>query len=126
MRIGLVGVALAGCAYTAGSFADYRGDFAGERVALPCLDLAVVVRRDALEGPVVAYDVGNRCEHAVTVDLVSVRVIARDGDGHEVPLAPYDPRHELAVLPLAASWMAHEAIEYRGMPVADVAELCVD
>ncbi len=126
VRSALGCVLLAGCAYQAGSFSDYYGAFPGRHVALSCLDLGVQVRGEELEDPVVAYQLGNRCEHAVMVDLATVHVIARDLDGREVALTAYDPNHELRVLPLAASWGAREAIEYRGIAAANANEVCVD
>lgn len=44
---------------------------------------------------VIQYELGNRCESAVRVDLTAVRVRARFSDGAVVWLTPVDPRAEL-------------------------------
>ncbi len=115
--------------YKPNSFAQGREPFPGKRVTLACLDVAVTLADDPLatQGPVVRYTFGNHCTHAATVDLGAVRVIGRAPDGSAQPLHAYDPKHELAPLPLDAWYDANEEIMY----VADAGSLapnvvCVD
>src|SRR5688500_16991494 len=79
LQILLVGtMGLAGCGYRSGSFAGPRGTFAGEHVTVGCLDLGVDRAQDAqAEGPVIAYEFGNRCDRAATVDLGALVVTGR-------------------------------------------------
>lgn len=120
MRLAIV-VVVSGCAYHPGSFDSLSGRFPGERVELGCLDLAVAV--DASR-TVIDYHFGNRCTHRVMVDLASVRVVAHDGAGGERELRAYDPRGEIAAMPLDALLFGDESIEYRD--ARGSAELCVD
>ena len=106
---------LAGCVYHPGSFHGVLHEFPGTPVALGCIDLAVARTHDArATGPVVEYSFGNRCLHAVVVDLAAVRVVERGAPGVEMPLVAYDPRHEIVPLRLDARWRGDERIEYRG------------
>jgi hypothetical protein len=121
-----VALALGGCAYQPGGVARYPG----VQVTLGCVELAVAeVAPAPVPGKVIAYTFGNRCEHAVTLDLGAARVVGRDALGREVALAPRDPRHEIRPLPLVGLWWGSEQLEYRepggGMPVALVS-VCVD
>jgi hypothetical protein len=122
----VIAVAVAGCSYHAGTYADYRGGFPGTRFTTPCLDLAIGPARDPqARGPVVSYAFGNRCDHRVTLDLASVRAIARELDGRQRPLVAYDPRGEIEVATLGALGFGREQIEYVD-PVGAAAEWCVD
>jgi hypothetical protein len=120
----VLALALAACTYHAGSFATRTGGaFPGTRLTRGCLDLAVLV-----SPPHVTYSFGNRCAHHVTVDLASVRVIARDAAGGVTELTAYDPRHEIRPAALDALLAGWETIAY-GPPAAipaDLAAMCVD
>ena len=121
---------VAGCFhYHPGSFADFRTQrWAGTRVALPCLDLAIDVARDEqVSGPVVTYAFGNRCDHDVTLDVGAVRVVARDDRGRELHLAAVDPRREIHPLALPALFYDTERIEYDGdFAERELVQVCVD
>ncbi|HEY0195808.1 MAG TPA: hypothetical protein VGC42_32060, partial [Kofleriaceae bacterium] len=86
---------VAGCAYQPGSFDYAVHRFPGERVTVGCFDVAVERRADAPVGPVLGFDVANRCDHPQQLDFAALIVVGRDAAGHDVALAPYDPRHEL-------------------------------
>ena len=101
-------IVVAACGYRAGSFALGRSDVAGARATYGCVDVDVSRRADHPGGPVLAYEFGNGCDHAVSVDLAAIPVVARDGD-----LQPYDPDRELRALPLDGRSTGGEAIEYR-------------
>ncbi len=106
-------LALAGCFYVPESYHHVVAPFPGERIALPCLDLAVTLTDDArATSPVVQYSFGNHCTHAAIVDLGAVRAVGRYGDGDDRELHAYDPRHELKPLPLDAWWASSEEIMY--------------
>jgi hypothetical protein len=113
-RWGLVAVLVSGCSYHAGTFRDHSGPWPGTQTTLGCIDLAVgqVVDRHSVSGTVVAYGVGNRCEHRVVVDLASVRVVARSEDGRAVSLSAYDPHGELRPELLNALWSGRAKILY--------------
>ena len=122
----LAAVIGAGCIYSPGSYHGALDPFAGMRVALPCLDLAVTLTDDPrATAPVVQYSFGNRCFHAVEVDLSRVRAIGRFADGDRA-LEPYDPHHELRALRLDALWRGDERIEYLAAAGPPPASVCVD
>jgi hypothetical protein len=125
MRAAWSCLVLAGCFYAPNSFRHPLGSFTGKRVSLPCLDVAVTLTDDdrAL-GPVVAYSFGNRCLHAVPVNLAAVRVVAKDNAGNTREVAPYDPKHEIVPLRIDALWSGAERIEYPAGRGADT--ICVD
>jgi len=103
----------AGCFYKPASYEIDSQPFPGTRVELACLDVAVALTDDAkAPPPVVSYTFGNRCTHATVVDLASVRVITKLADGSRVDMHPYDPKHELAALPIDGWWRGHEEIAY--------------
>ncbi len=123
--IGLVAFASA-CSYHPNSFRDRQTAWPGVGTTVGCIDIAVASSAEPdLAEPVVAYGIGNRCDHRVVVDLASVRVIARDRDGREVLLAPYDPRGELRPQVMSALWSGHARIAYAADD-ALVASICVD
>jgi len=126
MRSALLLATLVGCAYRAGSFAAWGHDFPGRRTTVGCLDLSIERRADAPTGPVLAYDLGNRCDRPVTIDLETTSVVARTARG-DLAMVPYDPDHELRALPLDGRSVGAEAIEYRlASEPAAVASVCVD
>jgi len=116
--------ALIGCAYQPGSFAHAPKDFAGQRVTVGCLDLAVDRRADLSIGPVLAYHFANRCDHPAMIDLASVAVVGRSADGRDLALRPFDPQAELHPVALDGRNVGGEAVAY---PAArPILELCVD
>jgi hypothetical protein len=120
--------ALAGCAtYSPGSFAHGAGpeaEFAGQRVTVGCLDVAIARRPDHASKAVIQYRFGNRCNRSIVVDLQRVVVIGRLDDGAELQLSPYDPDAELRPARLDGLRAGGEAIAYQAP--RDVAEVCVD
>ena len=91
-----------------------------------CLDLAVASSEEAdVNDPVVAYSLGNRCDHRLEVDLATIRVVGRDASGHENKLVAFDPRGELQPTTLNALWSGRAKISYRGAPVG-LTSICVD
>lgn len=119
-----VAAILGGCAYHPGTLHDRTGEWPPTRTTTACLDLAFA-RHDRADTPgaVIAYRIGNRCDHRVVVDLASIRAVGRDGASREVALAPHDPRHELRPLQLAALWSGEAEIAYGSEPVDS---LCID
>jgi hypothetical protein len=128
MRIALLCCALGGLggcgAYTPGSFASSDRAFAGQRVTVGCLDVAIERYTDAPVGPVLTYHFANRCDRMTVVDLNAVTVVARNDDGSEVRLRPYDPRQEIHPVSLDGRKVGGESLAYwAGRAVAQV---CVD
>jgi hypothetical protein len=117
-------VIVAACAYRPGSFARYGQRFDGEPVTVGCLDLAIERRADLTNAPVLGYQFGNRCARSAVVDLASAHVVGRTGDGRELALAPYDPKHEIRALRVDGRWTGNEALAYPS-DVA-IAQVCVD
>jgi hypothetical protein len=120
-----------GCAYRPGTFSDGTGKFPGVAATLGCIDLAVARVADAQKpGPVLQFSFGNRCTHAVTIDLAAVLVDAHDDSGWERELVAYDPRGEIRPLAIDAGLTGREQIEYRDpyRPFIDARTLsiCVD
>jgi hypothetical protein len=125
MRAAWSCLVLAGCFYAPNSYRGPLGEFTGKRVSLPCLDVAVTLTDDdRATAPVVEYSFGNRCLHAVTVNLAAIRVVARDDAGNTRDLAPYDPKHEIVPLPIDALWSGTEEIEYPQASSSDT--ICID
>lgn len=118
-------VATAGCSYRAGSFAALGHDFAGQRLSLGCIDLAVARRPDGPLGAILAYDVGNRCDTPVWLDLASLPVVGHT-DNAAIELAAYDPRGELRRLPIDGRALASETIEYRALLAVPFEDICLD
>jgi hypothetical protein len=126
MRTAVLSVALIGCAYRPGSFSHPRQGFPGQRTTVGCLDLSVERRPDLTGGgTVLAYEFGNRCDHAATVDLASVAVVGRTYDGLERKLSPYDPNQEIRPLQIDGRTAGREAIAYPDA-TAHFASVCVD
>jgi hypothetical protein len=126
----LATLGLAGClAYSPGSFRRGGDAFEGQLVRLDCLELGVAGQHDAVApGPVVSYEFGNRCDHAIAVDLGAVRATGRTPDGHEVALVAYDPYREIKPLRLEARSYGHERLEYRKAVDLgiDLVQVCVE
>ncbi len=122
-------LALSGCFYSPGSYHFDATPFAGHRVSLPCLDVAVALTEDArATSPVVRYSFGNHCTHTAIVDLAGVRAVGHYLDGSKRELHAYDPRHELRALPLDAWWAASEEIMYVAAdpPQPYPVDVCID
>jgi hypothetical protein len=128
MRIALLSCALIGCAYQPGSFAHTPKGFAGQRVTIGCLDVAVDRRADLAIGPAIGpvldYRFANRCDHATMVDLGAVAVVGRNADGSDLPLRPYDPQAELHPVALDGRNAGGEALAYPAD--REILEVCVD
>src|SRR5258706_2436290 len=125
MRSLIAAALCAGCAYHPGSFDALTGVFPHTRDTVGCVDIGVGCGRTD-HGAVVAYAFGNRCDRSVVLDLATVRVVGRDADGHERPLAVFDPREEIRPLPLAARWFGEEQIAYNDAETAPIVTVCVD
>jgi hypothetical protein len=128
LRMAVFAGALAGCtAYQPSSFTRPGGPaagFVGQRATVGCLDIAVDRRADYVGSAVLQYQLGNRCNRAVEVDLQQVPVIGRFADGDEVTLAPFDPDLEIRPVKLAGRLVGAEAIAYRTPRPAS--QVCVD
>ena len=125
MRLVMVWIVLGGCSYRAGSFGYVQHTFAGERVSVGCLDVAIERRAALIEGKtVIAYDFGNGCDHPAVVDLAAVGIVGRTRDGREVALAAFDPKHELRPVRLDGRSVGYEAIAYSSDGA--LAQVCVD
>lgn len=84
-------------------------------VRLGCLDLGVHLARhpSVPRGfTVVQYELGNRCDRPLRIDLSAVRVRARYPDGVEVALDRHDPRREVRPATLELRSRAFEALAY--------------
>jgi hypothetical protein len=125
MKAALVLAVVAGCAYRPGSFTDLSGPFPHTRETVGCVDVGVGFGA-ADHGAVVAYDFGNCCDRSVTLDLASVRVVARDAQGIERPLVAFDPRLEIRPLELGARWWGDEQIKYMDGDTTPIVAVCVD
>jgi hypothetical protein len=122
MRTALMCV-LVGCAYQPGSFAPAT-EFPGTHATVGCLDVAIDRRADLPIGPVLHYQLANRCDRAAIVDLGAATVVAHHADGTQLTLAPYDPQHELHPVSLDGRNVGGEALAYPA-PAA-ITQLCVD
>jgi hypothetical protein len=120
-------VGLTACGYRGGSFSGPRGAFAGDRVTVGCLDVAVSAVHDAAaEGPAIAYEFGNRCDRPARVDLTAIAVRGRTAGGAEVTLAPFDPLGELRPARLEARRTGREVIEYQAAAGEALTLICAD
>ena len=128
MRAGIAVLVLVGaCGYRSGSFQGPGGRFSGEHVTVGCLDVGVAATADAAaEGPVIAYEFGNRCDRPARVDLAAVIVRGRTSGGDELELAPYDPDGALRAARIEARRTGREVIEYRAAGPDPVRLVCVE
>jgi hypothetical protein len=118
---------VAACGYRAGSFTGPNGRFAGEQATVGCLDVGVSSYASAeAEGPVIAYEFGNRCDRPTPVDLGAVIVRGRTESGREIELAPFDPDAELRPARLEARRTGREVIEYRAAVTDPIRQVCVE
>lgn len=84
-------------------------------VRLGCLDLGVHLARHPSvprSFTVVQYELGNRCDRPLRIDLAAVRVRARYPDGVEVALERHDPHREVRPATLELRSRAFEALAY--------------
>ena len=78
-----------------------------------CLDIDVARgSRSEAAGPVVVYTLGNRCEHAIRVDLGAVHVVGIDEAERRIDMEPYDPGHAIGPRDMDARAHGEEWIEY--------------
>ena len=97
-----------------------------------CLDVAAAVSDDAVAAwPVIDVQFGNRCDRSVAVDLRAIGGFGHTRTGTTVALVPYDPRAELAPLPLEARSAGGERLQYRdrrdlGLVGDDLVDVCLD
>ena len=80
-----------------------------------CLDLGVhLTRHPSVPGrfTVVRYELGNRCDRPLRLDLSAVRARARYADGVELTLARHDPRREVVPATLEHRSRAVEVLAY--------------
>jgi hypothetical protein len=94
-----------------------------------CLDIHIEPITDpAAVGPVLSFNIGNRCDHRMWVDFSQIEVEGRDAEGQIVVVAAQDPRLEIQPGWVPARWFIRENLEFRPVPPAEapLAELCVD
>jgi len=125
MRCAVLALLLTGCAYKPGAYEYAREPFAGQRVTVGCLDLAIVRRPDTPDGAVVEYQFGNRCDHASPVTLPIVAT-GRTPGGQERKLLAFDPNGEIVPLHIDGRSFGKETIEYRADDDYGVTQICVD
>ena len=94
---------------------------------LGCVDVALQRgERAEARGPVVVYELGNRCEHSVRVDLGAVRVYGVDDVERHIDLVAFDPDHEIGPRDMDARAHGEEWIEYHPIVPADIRTVEVD
>jgi len=123
----VVWLTLGACGYRAGSL--HPADPGSGRVTVvDCLDVMVEPIADAeATGAAVAISFGNRCDHAVRVDLAAVRAVGRFADGSRRSLVAYDPDGAIHAGRLDPRRAGREAIEYQdpGDAAARPVEVCL-
>lgn len=80
-----------------------------------CLDLGLQLTRHPsvpVRFTVVRYELGNRCNRSLAIDLSAVRARARYPDGTELALTRYDPRREVVPATLDLRSRAVEVLAY--------------
>jgi hypothetical protein len=125
MRSVVLACALAACAYKPGSYSYLKQGFAGHRVTIGCLDLAIVRRPDTPDGAVVEYQFGNRCEHPSPV-VIPVVATGRTPGGKDRELFAFDPNGEIRPLTIDGRSYGNETIEYRADDDYGTVEICID
>lgn len=99
-----------GCVYTAYS----PGELGEGARSYGCLDLLVrpvESNETPPGGQMIAFDIGNRCDHGVPIDLTAMRVhMRREGTRTAIIAHPYDPRSEIRPARIPASLWIHERI----------------
>ncbi len=125
--VAAIALTLAACAYRGGSFSHSWASFEGKRVTVGCIDAAVAPWQDATaRGPVAAFSLGNRCDAAVTVDLVRPAML-RFADGTWAMVRARDPEVEIRPRRLDARFAGREFVEFeRPLHRGEPTELCLD
>lgn len=129
MRAAVIFVAsallLIGCAYKAGALAKAKPEegFTGRYATVGCLDIAIDRKADRGSSAVLGFEVGNRCDDKVVIDLAFAHVIGRTADGVEVALAADDPEL-LQPLALDGRAVGEEAVAYASRD--QLGQVCVD
>ena len=81
-------------------------------------------------GQMIAFDLGNRCDHSVPTNFKALSVhMRRDGGRGDIVAHPYDPRNEIREARIPASLWVHERIIFFPSDYgcnAPVAHTCVD
>jgi hypothetical protein len=119
-------VLLSACGYRAGTLRPSAAS--GKLTVVDCLDVAVDPLADpAAAGTAVTYRFGNRCDHAIRVDLGAVQAVGRFADGSRVTLVAYDPEHVIRAGRLDPRRQGRESIEYQhpDEPAARPVEVCL-
>jgi hypothetical protein len=122
-------VVVAGCVgvYGRPRWQSDGASFAGKRISIDCLDVAVTLTDDrAATAPVVMYTFGNSCWHSVIVDIGAVRAVGQFADGTTTDLHAYDPDHEIASLPLPGRATGKEEIEYVALGDRQPETVCLE
>jgi hypothetical protein len=115
----------------AGCMTPYRpGDIATDRTVAAyrrygCVDVGLAVTRlPEATGPIVVFDLGDRCDHSATVDLSAVRVVAHDLQGETVPMVAYDPERQIRPMRIGGRDSGEEWIEYN--PVSSIELMSIE
>ena len=120
---------LIGCAAPYSPGALLRGDAAPFAAAFGCLELQAVPERVCpAPNVVIAYTMGNRCEHPTCFDISEMRAVAYQPEGERVELTAYDPRQELRRACLDGRAQVTERIVYVSEPLVTwpVATVCLN
>lgn len=125
--LALLLTAACGRPYEAGSFEGGRVTFEGGRGSAGCLDLAIDAgyekcpeEAECPAGPVATIAMGNRCHHAVTIDLEQIVFVSRPGQRH---LRIADPNDEIHPADLDGRARASERFELIGGSPDEVATM---
>ena len=113
MRLALLALPLAACAFVPGSIIDAPRDFRSSAAQLDCLEVELREAKD----PQVTFIVGNRCARPVGIDFR--KIVVRSAG---LTLPPYDPRGELHEAELDAHAQARVTLLYPG----PAQHFCVD
>jgi hypothetical protein len=117
--------ALAGCGYKPGSYASMNHRFAGQRVTVGCLDLAIARHADTPDGVVVVYEFGNRCDRPSPVEIPTT-ITGKTPGGKERALFAFDPNAEIRPLSIDGKSFGSETIEYRADDDYGSVDICLD
>jgi hypothetical protein len=124
---------IAWLALAAGCMTPYRpGNIATDRTVAAyrqygCVDIGLAVTRvPEATGPVIVFDLGNRCDHGVTVDLSAVHAVAHDLNWESAPMLAYDPDRTIRPLPIGGRDYGTEWIEYNAVSSIELYSIDVD
>jgi hypothetical protein len=101
--------------YPRGSLLARAHDRSSGAREVGCLDVSIERVRDAQgpsNGATIAFNVGNRCTHALDLDFRRIRVTAHGPGGRETPLVLHDPGSEVRTRTLDGRARAREALEF--------------